>query len=186
MRGKVIKRIAIGVVAVLVLAVVVAFFLPRYPAASRSIDIAAPPSAVFPLVSDLRRFNEWSPWFGRDPDAAYTFTGPAEGVGQTMRWESDVEEVGSGTMTVASLAPDDGVEIALDFGDQGDADTTITLAPDGDGTRVTWAFVTDLGFNPIARYFGGMIVDVVGEDYDAGLAKLKVVAEQPPVSADDE
>ncbi|MCP4383567.1 MAG: SRPBCC family protein [Hyphomicrobiales bacterium] len=180
MRGKIIRRVAIGIVAVLVVAVVVAFFLPRYPAVSRSIDIAASPSAVFPLVGDLRRFNEWSPWFSRDPDATYTFTGPTEGVGQTLRWESDVPEVGSGTMTVASIAADEGVVIDLDFGDRGPANTSITLAPDGDGTRVTWGFVTDLGFNPIARYFGSMIADVVGADYDTGLAKLKTVVEQPP------
>jgi len=32
-------------------------------------SIAAPPAAVYDIVDDLRRFNEWSPWFEKDPKA---------------------------------------------------------------------------------------------------------------------
>ncbi|WP_421726445.1 SRPBCC family protein [Bauldia sp.] len=186
MSRKVLRRAGIAILAVIVILVVVGFFLPRQPIVSRSIAVAATPDAVYAVVSDLRRFNDWSPWYGRDPDAVYTFTGPADGVGQTMRWESDMPEVGSGTMTIAALDPDSQVDIDLDFGDQGLASTWVTIAPEGEGANVTWAFTTDFGYNPIARYLGMMIDDMIGGDYETGLEKLKAVVEQPAETDEDE
>lgn len=186
MARKIVRWVAIGLVAIVILAVAGAFLMPRYRTVERSVDIDAPAGDVFAVVSDLRRFNEWSPWFGRDPEATYTFTGPADGVGQTFHWESDDPDVGSGSMEVASITPDDRVDIALDFADQGTAETWFTVVPEGAGSTVTWAFSTDLGFNPIGRYFGPMIDDMVGADYEAGLQKLKTLAETPPPEAPDE
>lgn len=41
----------------------------------------------------------------------------------------------------------------------------------------TWGFDTDLGMNPIARYFGLVMDSMLGADYEKGLAKLKQVCE---------
>jgi hypothetical protein len=64
---------------------------------------------------------------------------------------------------------------------------SLALEPAASGTRVTWGFDSDLGFNPIARYFGMMADDVIGPDYEKGLARLKAIAETPaPAVAADE
>ena len=63
------------------------------------------------------------------------------------------------------------------FGEQGNALASVVLEPAGAGTKVTWGLDTDLGFNPIARYFGMMMDGMVGPDYEKGLARLKAVAE---------
>jgi uncharacterized protein YndB with AHSA1/START domain len=178
---KILIRVVVAIVALLVVVVLVSFALPRHPAVTRTVEIKAPPSAVFPLVSDLRRFNEWSPWFERDPAAKYTFTGPVDGVGQTMNWVSDKPDVGSGKQTVTRIEPDREVGMALDFGDQGVAEATVMLEPAGDGTRVTWGFSADTGFNPVMRYMGLMFDGWVGPDYEKGLARLKTLAETQPV-----
>ena len=182
---RIVKRIVIGFVILAALAVVVAYLLPRHVEVSRSIEIDAPPAVVYPLVSDLRRTNEWSPWLELDPDVKITFTGPAEGVGQTMRWESEDPNVGSGSQTLTRIEPNREVETALDFGEQGEATASFFLAPEGAATKVTWGLKMDLGFNPIARYFGLMFEKWIGADYEKGLAKLKTVAEAetPPVPA---
>ena len=170
----------VGAIAILfVVLIVAAFVLPRHATMSRSIEIAAPPAAIFPIVGDLRRFNEWSPWFGLDPKAAYTFTGPIDGVGQTLNWKSDAPNVGNGAMSIVRLEPDKAVDLTIDFGDQGTALAKVQLEPNGAGTKVTWGFESDLGFNPIARYFGLMIDGMVGPDYEKGLANLKALAEKP-------
>jgi hypothetical protein len=52
-----------------------------------------------------------------------------------------------------------------------------TIEPEGDGSRVTWAFDTDLGMNPMARYMGLAFERFIGPDYERGLAKLKQLAE---------
>lgn len=182
-RGRVLRWLGIGILGVVVVALVVAFILPRHAVVVRSVEIAAPPAAVFPLVSDLRRFNEWSPWVGLDPKAVYTFTGPTDGVGQTLNWQSDEPRVGNGAMTIAGIEPDSRVDLTIAFADAGTAAAFVTLEPVGSGTRASWAFDSDLGFNPIARYFGVMADGVVGPDYELGLARLKAVAEAPPPAA---
>ncbi|HET7717959.1 MAG TPA: SRPBCC family protein [Bauldia sp.] len=183
--GKVLRWLGIAIVAVVALAIIVAFFLPRHAVVARSTEVAAPPSAVFAIVSDLRRFNEWSPWADIDPETVYTFTGPIDGVGQTLNWESSDERVGAGSMSIAGLEPDRRVDLAIDFGDRGTALASLVLDAAGPGTKVTWNFDSDLGFNPIARYFGMMMDGMIGPDYEKGLARLKAVAEAPPAVADE-
>jgi hypothetical protein len=182
---RIVKRILAAIAVIVVALVVVAFLLPRNVTVSRSIEIAAPPSVIYPLISDLRRADEWSPWLELDPDVEITFTGPADGVGQTMNWQSENPDVGSGSQSITMLEPDSKVETALDFGDQGTATASLDLEPEGAATKVTWGFATDLGFNPVARYFGLMFDKWIGADYEKGLAKLKTVAEAetPPESA---
>ena len=178
--GRVLRWFGIAIVAVIAVAIVVAFILPRHAIVTRSVEIAAPPSAIFPLVGDLRRFNEWSPWADIDPGTVYTFTGPIDGLGQTLNWESNDKRVGTGSMSIAVIEPDSRVEMAIAFVGQGPALASLVLDPAGTGTKVTWGFDTDLGFNPIARYFGMMMDDIVGPDYEKGLARLKAAAEAPP------
>ena len=174
---RIFKRLIAAIGIVVLLLVVVAFFLPRHVTVARSIEIDASPAAIYPLVADLRRTSEWSPWLELDPDTEITFTGPAEGVGQTMSWKSDNPNVGTGAQSITVLEPDRRVETALDFGGQGTATASFDLEPEGSATKVTWGFSTDLGFNPVARYFGLMFDQWIGADYDKGLAKLKAVAE---------
>lgn len=181
--GRVLRWLGIAIVGVVALAIIVAFILPRHAIVTRSVEIAAPPSAVFSLIGDLRRFNEWSPWAGIDPETVYTFTGPIDGVGQTLNWESKDERVGTGSMSIAAIEPDRRVDMTIDFAAQGTALASLVLEPAGAGTTVTWGFDSDLGFNPIARYFGMMMDGMVGPDYEKGLVRLKAVAETPPQPA---
>ena len=63
----IIKRILIGIVALLVLFFVVGFLLPRDVRVERSVDIDASPQAVFTMVNDFQQFNRWQPWAQIDP-----------------------------------------------------------------------------------------------------------------------
>ncbi len=179
-RGRALRWLGLAIVVVVVAAILVAFALPRHAVVARSVEIAAPPSAIFPLVGDLRRFNEWSPWADIDPETVYTFTGPIDGVGQTLNWQSEDERVGHGAISIAAIEPDGRVDMVVDFGREKTALAAMVLAPTGGGTRVVWSLDIDLGFNPIARYFGMMMDGMVGPDYEKGLARLKAVAEAPP------
>jgi len=103
------------------------------------------------------------------------FSGAEDGVGQVMKWES--AEMGEGSMTVTEATANERLVTALDFGQMGTASARFDLASDAGGTKVTWSMVSELGNNPIARWFGPMIKSDVSETYDKGLAKLRVVAE---------
>jgi effector-binding domain-containing protein/uncharacterized protein YndB with AHSA1/START domain len=152
-----------------------AYLLPREVTVERDTVINAPPSAVYAVVSDLRRFNDWSPWHARDPDTTYAFEGPEEGVGQRMVWQS--EKMGSGAQEIAALEENRRVDVTLDFGDDGTANSSFILDEVDEGTHITWHFHTDLGWDPTARWMGLMFDRWVGNDYEEGLANLKTLFE---------
>jgi hypothetical protein len=174
----ILRKLLYGFAIVLVALVLIAFFLPRQVHVERSVSMRAPPATVFELVNGFQRFNEWSPWFEYDPGARYTFEGPASGVGAKMAWNSEKPGVGSGSQEIVRSEPIDTVHSRLDFGSQGTALAVWTIEPLEDGSRVTWAFDTDLGSNPFARYMGLAYERFIGADYERGLAKLKQLAER--------
>lgn len=186
MPKKAVEWVALALSTIIVLALAGAFLIPQHPEVTRSIDIDASPEAVFAEVGDLRRFNDWSSWTERDPQATFTFTGPIDGEGQTMRWESRVPALGSGAMTVERIEPGKEIEVAVRSNERGRSTTRLTVEPDGATTSVTWRFTKNLGFNPVNRYLGMGYEEIVGPDLEAGLTKLKTLVETPPEPPDDE
>jgi uncharacterized protein YndB with AHSA1/START domain len=178
-----VRKLLIGVVVVVVILAAVGLLLPGQVHVERSVVINAAPAAVFPHVSDLRAFNQWSPWAQRDPNTQYTFSGPPAGVGAKMAWKSENPNVGEGSQEITAVEPDKHVSVALDFGAMGSATASYDLQAEGAGTQVVWAFDETLGLNPIARYFGLMMDGWIGPDYEAGLANLKSLVETSTPSA---
>jgi uncharacterized protein YndB with AHSA1/START domain len=187
---KFLKRLFIFGLVLVALFLVVGLFLPTSAHVERAITTSASPQAVYDIVSGFRRFNEWSPWADLDPNTRYTYSGPDTGVGARMEWQSDDSSVGSGSQEVLAVEPGRSVTNKLDFGSQGQATATITLAPEGDGTRIVWAFDSSFEGNFLGRYFGLMFEKYIGADYEKGLARLKAVAEAgtpadaPPIAAE--
>ena len=174
---------AIGAAALAVAAILGAYVLPREPEVTRSIDIAMPRAALFPLVADLRHLPEWSPRLTADPDVAVTFTGPLDGVGQAITWQSKLPDVGSGVETITTIAPDSAVAMSVERAGQPSITAWFRLDEKGTGeTTVVWGYREDVGFNPVDRYRGLAIDRVVGPDYERGLKRLKAFAETPPKS----
>lgn len=174
----VLRRVLLGVLGLVLVLLVVAYFLPRHPHVERSIAIAAPPATVFELVNGFERFAEFSPWHELDPDAEYTLRGPRSGVGARMEWASEDPSVGSGSQEIIASEPVRQVKTALDFGGQGTAVATWTIEPAPEGSKVTWAFDADLGMDPLARYAGLTFERFIGNDYENGLQRLKALAER--------
>lgn len=172
-----IKRIVTTLVIIIVVAVAAAYLLPGTAKVSRSIAIAATPEQVFPYVSNFHSFNRWSPWAKRDPETRFTFEGPDQGKGQKMMWVSDNPNVGSGSQEITSATPNKAIEVALDFGDMGQAMASYLLEPHDGGTKITWSFNSELGANPLKRYLGLMFDRWIGDDYEEGLAALKQLVE---------
>jgi hypothetical protein len=64
-----------------------------------------------------------------------------------------------------------------DFGAASSGD--LLLTPDGTGTKVTWTMNGDMGSNPLLRWMSLFGDRMVGADFEAGLANLRVQAERP-------
>ena len=175
---KAIKIIIGGILGLVAVLAGVGMLLPDTAHVERSVVIKAPVADVYAVLNGFKRFNEWSPWHPKDPDTAYTFSGPEQGVGARMAWVSDNPNVGSGTQEIIRSRENQRVDIYLDFGPQGNAIAYYDMQPTGDGTRVVWGFDTDFQGDIIGRYFGLMFDRLIGPDYESGLARLKALLEQ--------
>lgn len=173
---KLIRRLVILLAVLAAIVAGVGLMLPGSVHVERSAAIAARPGQIFPYMNDLRKFNEWSPWAQRDPQTKYAFTGPEQGAGAVMTWQS--EKHGAGHQRIVANIPDQRVETALDFGAMGTAQAGFRLAPEGAGTRVTWSLDSRLPYNPLARWIGLMLPKWIGADYEEGLARLKALVEK--------
>jgi len=172
------KKILIGLIALVVILVVVGLFLPSQVHLERSTTIDAPQSTVFTLVNGMQAFHTWSPWHEKEPDAEVEFSGPEQGVGSKMSWNG--KKVGTGTQEITASTPYSRVENHLDFGDQGTAEAYFELKDSDQGTRVVWGFDTEFGYDLAGRYFGLLFDRMIGPDYEKGLANLKARAEALP------
>lgn len=178
------KKILYVLAALIVIVLVATALMPSKIHIERSAVIKASPATVYRYVADFRQFNRWSPWAQRDPETQYEFGGPVVGVGSTMSWKSEHPEVGSGSQQVVEAEPPHMLKVRLEFGeDMGPAFAGYTLEQQEDGTRIVWTFDSEVGFNPLHRFFGLMMDKWVGADYDQGLSDLKQLVESEVVSA---
>jgi len=120
-----IKRLLIGIVGIVAVLVVVAFFLPRVVTVERSVTIDAPAETIFPHVVSLKANQGWSPWLDRDPEMGLVYEGPESGVGNKLTWTSDNPDVGNGSNIITAIEPNRRVDTALDFGDMGTANAWV-------------------------------------------------------------
>ncbi len=172
------KKIGLGVLAVL--ALFLAFVATR-PAAvhiERSTVIAATPDIVFPLINDFHGWKRWSPWEERDPKQTTTYDGPAMGVGAKTGWSGN-DDVGEGRMTIEESRGVAYAKIKLEFirPFENTAMVDFTLTAEGTGTKVTWGYDGTNGF--MAKAFGIFVnMDkMLGGDFEKGLASMKSAAE---------
>jgi uncharacterized protein YndB with AHSA1/START domain len=146
----------------------------------RSIAIKAPPERIFPLINDYRQWPAWSPYEDKDPAMKRTYGATTAGKGATYAWEGD-GNVGQGSMAIEDSRPPSLVAIRLDFVKPFEAHNKVdfTLVPQGDSTTVTWAMQGPAPYlSKLMQVFFNMD-NMVGKDFEAGLAKLKAVAEKP-------
>lgn len=177
---KVLKKIFIGMVALLVIIIVIGFILPGSRQVERSVVIDAPACVVFAKINGLRHFNDWSPFVAVMPDATYSFEGPDFGVGSAMKWELNQPRHEAGGQTIVASTPYERVDVELDLGPEGAALATYLLRPEANGTHVIWTFGTDFGFDILGRYRGLFLDRRLGPTLAQGLTNLKRIAEELP------
>lgn len=186
---KILKIIGIIVLVVVVLALGLVLFGPSSGHLERQTVINAPASAVYAEVSNLKTFNQWSPWFKLDPDAEYQWEGPITGVGAKQIWYSSDENVGNGYMEITEVRDNEFVAMDMgfdqnnnrDFSDEGEEEPTASfiLEEVEGGTKVTWTF----DITGVSGFEKMMIVGLemfLGQPYEEGLAALKERVESAP------
>ena len=177
--------LAIAAVLALALAALL-FYASRQPDSfrvQRSARIQAAAERIHPLINDLRQFNAWNPYMKKDPGMITRYRGPAAGPGAGLDFEGDERTVGQGSIVIVESAAPERVVMTLDMQAPFEAHNriTFTLASQGSGvTEVTWA-MEGVGPLPLMAKVMHVFFDMdrmVGTDFEAGLAGLKVLAER--------
>ncbi len=178
------KKALLGLAVVVAGLVAVIATRPATMHVERATTIAASADLVQTQLVDFHAWGAWSPWDKIDPGMKRTFEGPASGPGAKYTWDSTNDQVGAGSMAIASATPTSVVvdlEFTRPFADKNQV--TFTLTPDGSGTKVVWAMDGTQSFPEKAF---GLFMDMdamLGGDFDKGLADLKRVAEASAVDA---
>lgn len=146
---------------------------------TRTATISAPPEKVFARVNDLRSWEAWSPWAKLDPNAKNTYEGPASGTGSSMVWSGN-NKVGEGRMAITESRPNELIRFKLEFLRPFKATNMaeFTFRAEGGQTAVTWSM---FGKNNFAGKIFSLFMncdDMVGKNFDKGLANLKADVEK--------
>lgn len=167
-----------AVAAVILVLVVVVAIQPAEFRVTRSATIKAPAPLVFEQVNNLHNWEAWSPWAKLDPNAENSFEGPEAGEGAVFRWSGN-DEIGAGSMTVTRSVPHERVHMRLDFERPmpGTADTEFAFQTQGDATVVTWTMIGENNFIGKAMCLVMDIDQMVGSDFEEGLASMRAIAE---------
>jgi uncharacterized protein YndB with AHSA1/START domain len=145
----------------------------------RSITVAAPPERAFAHVNDFHEWAAWSPWEKLDPTMKKVYEGPAMGAGSKYSWVGN-KKVGEGRMTIEHSDAPSLIALKIEFLKPWKTtnDTTFSFAPEGGGTKVTWAMEGENKTFGAKAFAALMNMDkLVGSDFERGLASLKSLAE---------
>ena len=178
---KIFKRVLIALLAIILLAGVVGFFLPQHVLVERSAVINAPVEVVSAQINEFKNWNNWSPWYAIDPTEKIVYSEPSSGKGAWFTWESLNSEVGSGKMMLGEVTADK-TEFILNYQNSGDANGFFTFTPENGGTKVNWSFDADFKNNPYMHLVGLFMDKMLGGYFEKGLANMKAYVESHPVA----
>lgn len=170
--------ILIGAAALVVLFILIVAARPADFMVSRSMSMRAPPSALFPLVNDLRNWKGWSPWAMLDPNQQVTISDPSSGTGASHSWNGN-KNVGEGKLTIVDSQPEKRVGIKLEFlrPFKCNNDVEFTFDKVEDETVVTW---TMTGRNGLMGKLIGLFMNMdkmCGGQFEEGLTGIRHIAE---------
>jgi|SRR5881409_459840 len=180
-----IKKILIGLAAVVVIFLIVVATRPADFRVERSATLSASPMALFEQVNDHRKFSVWNPFMKLDPNVKNTYSGPDSGVGAACSWDGN-RDIGAGSATITESRPGELVRLRMDWKRpmEGTATVDFTFKPEGDKTIVTWAMY---GKNNFMGKVMSLFIDchkMCGPQFEKGLADLgAVVAAATPSAA---
>lgn len=172
-------RFSLAFALIVVVLALVGFVLPRSYRVVRTVEVAAPPAAVYPLVGDLARWREWSPWAVRDPQLNATFSPSTTVVGAWTEWRSPRQ--GGGRAEITAAQPPELMRYRMSFIGvpvASDGSFELVATGGGRGTHVTWTSEGRLGWSPLARWFGLLLRRAEGHEQEVGLEALRARAEK--------
>ncbi len=170
---KTLKLIVIILLVLIFIVLALGLFAPKEYVVERSTTINAPTALVFRHVQFWKNWQSWSPWAAMDSTMTVSLEGVDGTVGSIYKWAG--KDVGEGMMTNTGIKPNEEIAYHLKFIKpwESESDGYVRLAPEGEGTKVTWGFS---GKNKFPWRIVSLVMSMdkmVGRDFEKGLALLK-------------
>lgn len=183
------KRVIAAFLGLIAIVLIIGYFLPREFRVEQSIEIAAPPDRIFPLINRLPNWQLWSPSWdpAKNEHLKIVHSGQIEGVGALRQWE---ELRGDGKLWITVSEADQKLEYRSEFSTFPAMTSTMTLQPlkDAQGnakTQLVWTSVGALPKGPFYGWFGFLIKSGLGQQYARDLGLLRELAEKEHAMLDN-
>ena len=176
---KTLKRILLGIVALIALVLSIALFVKKDFAVERSITINKPNQEVFDYVKMLKNQKNWSTYSQADPEMKEFYKGTDGTVGAVYGWESKM--MGNGEQVITKVVEGERVDIDLIFKGMMGGTSPAYLATkvlSDSTTQVTWAMSGKMNY---PMNFMGLFMsmdDMIGTKYQKSLEQLKSLIEK--------
>jgi len=178
------RRLLLMLLGIALAFVITGFLLPGKVRLERSLLINASPSSIFEQVNTLKNWEKWSPWSKNITLMKIKYSGPESGKGARLTWDSPDKNINSGYLSILYSVPFDSLMVLMDYGANGKTAGKFVFTKVNDSTRVTWRIESNIGLNPISRWFGLFINRMVGPDIEGGLLQLAEIVEEKKQNID--
>ena len=173
---KLLKRIAIGLLILILIPLITALFVKKDYAIEREVVINRPKEEVFAYVKYLKNQDNFSVWAALDPQMKKSYRGTDGTPGFVSAWESDKDDVGKGEQEIKAIKEGERLDFELRFMEPMEAKddaymTTEAVSPTQ--TRVKWGFSGRMNYPMNFMLLCMNMEDMVGNDLEKGLVKLK-------------
>ncbi len=177
---RILKKILIGLVALIALILVVALFVKKDFAAEKEVVVNKPKQEVFNYIKLLKNQNEYGVWAKKDPSIKQEFTGVDGTEGFTSSWEGN-SDVGKGSQTIKKITDGQRLDLDLHFIDPMDSHSPAWITTDEVSptqTKVKWGMSGKMAypFNFLGLFMN--MDEMIGKDLQEGLNNLKVIMEK--------
>jgi hypothetical protein len=174
-----VKKIILGLVALLALFFIYVAVQPAEYVISREITINAPAEKIFPYLNNSKMADQWGPWKEEDPQAKYTFSGPDDGVGSKASW-TEGKKLGTGSATIVESVPNERVGVALEYQEPMNMTqrAEYSIKSMGPQSVVSWKVEGKNNFmgRIMCTFFD--MDNMVGGFFEKGLSNLKTLVEK--------
>jgi effector-binding domain-containing protein len=170
---KIIRRILFIILCIALVVIAAGYVLPRKVHVERKLVMVISQKTIYNQVNTLKNWTKWLPWLQKDTSLHILCSGPESGVGATLKWLSSDRNIGNGSISIISGVVSDSLEVVFDFAEKGKSTGKFIFLKANEGIIVTYSLASDLGMNPISRWFGLFSDYLIGPDIEQSLYNLK-------------
>ncbi|MCS4301705.1 SRPBCC family protein [Chryseobacterium sp. BIGb0232] len=169
------KLIGIIILLFIVYAVVAMLAFSKDYHYEKSIVINSPKEKVWQYAGSLKGYNMWDPFSKEIKNVKITYSGEGNKMGDSYHWKGDDSE---GEQSIIETVPNEKLATQLHFIKpfEGNAKSNIVLAPEGNGTKVTWMIDNEL--NAMMKIMKPMMDGNMDKMFGQGLDDLKKLSEK--------